>query len=341
MARATTEKETMKICYFDRFTGNNSNYLWLKSFRKTGDVLNFDISKLRHSKIRCVKKEMLLFSPTHIHFGGSAKSCRSVPKAFVIWVRQTFPNSRITFFYGDAYYNEYHASIVEYVDKVYTTNKSCLTSSKFEFMICPSDPEVYRPTTQIKKYDLIFIGDNTHLGRKQKIQWIADQYNMDVYGKGWKDVVGQSWKGVLDLSRYSETLTQYKIALSDCSGELCQYTHIEGRCQLKHDDFYQSPRCQNQKCPYFQSLSAYFSNREINTLMCGVMCLTPFKKGMDTIFQNRQHVVWYKDENEMCGLIDHYLEHEIERENIAQQGQEFVLSHYTFEKSARKILGES
>ena len=49
-------------------------------------------------------------------------------------------------------------------------------------------------------------------------------------------------------------------------------------------------------------------------------------------------LVLYKDLEELLGLVEYYLEHDKEREQIAKTGQEFVISKHTYIHRAKEIL---
>lgn len=55
-------------------------------------------------------------------------------------------------------------------------------------------------------------------------------------------------------------------------------------------------------------------------------------------FENKKHLVFYHTADEAVQLIDYYLSHPKERENIATQGKQFVNTKYTFANSLRQVL---
>ncbi len=57
----------------------------------------------------------------------------------------------------------------------------------------------------------------------------------------------------------------------------------------------------------------------------------------DTLFRDREHLVYFNDEN-IEDLIEYYLEHDDEREAIAQNGYEEVVKKHTFGLRIEKIL---
>jgi len=71
------------------------------------------------------------------------------------------------------------------------------------------------------------------------------------------------------------------------------------------------------------------SNRLYNILASGGFCLTRYYPGLEKQFENKKHLVWYKDTQEAIELINHYLEHEEERVQIAKEGRKQYLKKHT------------
>lgn len=76
----------------------------------------------------------------------------------------------------------------------------------------------------------------------------------------------------------------------------------------------------------------YTSNRLYNILSSGGFCLTLWFPGIEDLFENKKHLVWFKNRDEGVELAKYYLEHKEEREEIARQGQEFYQKHHTAQK---------
>jgi hypothetical protein len=55
------------------------------------------------------------------------------------------------------------------------------------------------------------------------------------------------------------------------------------------------------------SVELYFSNRTFLTLAAGGFHLTHYVPGLETMFENHKHLVWFHAEDECLDLIDHYL----------------------------------
>jgi hypothetical protein len=85
----------------------------------------------------------------------------------------------------------------------------------------------------------------------------------------------------------------------------------------------------------------FFSVRTWMVLGCQGFLLAEYVKGMERVFENGKHLVWYKSEDELLELLQRYLratDAEEARARIARQGRELVLGNYTWVHTARRIL---
>lgn len=86
----------------------------------------------------------------------------------------------------------------------------------------------------------------------------------------------------------------------------------------------------------------YWSDRVYETLGRGGFLIHPYVKGMEKEFEDRKHLVFYEYGNfeQLKELIDYYIEHEEEREQIRITGHELVKNNYTYEHRWKHILEE-
>lgn len=89
----------------------------------------------------------------------------------------------------------------------------------------------------------------------------------------------------------------------------------------------------------------YSINNDINMRMfeamaCGSMLITNYinDNGFDELFTAGEHLVVYKNKNELLRLVDYYLGHDKEREEIARRGYELAISRHTYGDRVRQIL---
>lgn len=86
------------------------------------------------------------------------------------------------------------------------------------------------------------------------------------------------------------------------------------------------------------SVELYFSNRTFLTLACGGFHLTHYVPGLEQMFENHRHLVWFESDDECLDLIAYYLARPEQRRQIATEGQTWVRQHYGMDKQVDRIL---
>lgn len=84
----------------------------------------------------------------------------------------------------------------------------------------------------------------------------------------------------------------------------------------------------------------YWSNRVYETLGRGGFLLHQRTPGLEKEFEYYKHLVPYDcgDHEQVCDIIDYYLEHDEKREEIRLAGHEYCKEHYTYKNSCKKLL---
>ncbi len=155
-----------------------------------------------------------------------------------------------------------------------------------------------RPMLPIWKSDVAFIGQaRSGESRVSLVSKLGETFNVKVYGKNW-DAVG--------LKATVKTVTPRKYGL------ICGGAKIILGADITHD------------------VEGYWSNRLWLTLGCGGFFLTAYVAGMEDFFENKKHLVWYRDEQECLRLVKEYLANPEERQGIAHQGYKLVHQYHTF-----------
>lgn len=300
-------RKKKRIFYIDYFNPENSNFYWLKAFREFGRVRTFDIVK---EDRELLKERIISFTPHHIHLGGSVKD-NIVPPQILSDVKKEL-NCTISVFYGDRPNSPYHFELAKAVNYIYVSNKTHIKINEekglrnFKYMPCPTDTDIFNHQEYEKIYDIVFIGNNNQSSRLPLLRRLTNNFNLKVFGDGWKGTGLDNEKPVHGRE-FSKVCSKAKI----CIGILD---------------------------PKWTELEAYFSNRLANTLATRSFYIQRYTRGLETVFTNRKHLVWYGDEDELIGLIKYYLNNEKERDKIATEGQKSVYKHYTYEKSVKRIL---
>jgi len=310
LSRHSGKRRKIKIFYVDHFTPENSNFYWLKAFRKFGRVKIFDIVK---DNLKFFEENVLKFEPDHIHLGGSVKN--DLISSQILGKMKRKLNCTISAFYGDGLYSSYHFKLAKVVDYVYLSNKTHIKKNwekgleNFKYMLCPTDSDIFSYQERRKLYDLVFIGNNNQSMRLSTLKKIAKIYNLKVFGNGWQGTE-LNCGGLVYGKDFSRVCNQSKICLGVMETN-------------------------------WSKLEACFSNRLVNTLATGSFYVSSYSPGLENIFTNKKHLVWYKNQKELVNLIDYYLKHPEERERIAKEGQKEVYTKYTYEKSVERILKDA
>ncbi len=81
--------------------------------------------------------------------------------------------------------------------------------------------------------------------------------------------------------------------------------------------------------------------RIFEVLASGSMLLTDQTAegtGLTDFFQDRKHLVIYRNENELIELADYFLRHDEEREKIAVEGMKKVLKEHTYSNRVKDMM---
>lgn len=86
----------------------------------------------------------------------------------------------------------------------------------------------------------------------------------------------------------------------------------------------------------------YWSDRVYETMGRGGFIIHPYVSGMEREFEDKKHLVFYEYGNfdQLKELIDYYIEHDEEREQIRLAGHQLVKEKYTYKNRWEYILKE-
>lgn len=88
----------------------------------------------------------------------------------------------------------------------------------------------------------------------------------------------------------------------------------------------------------YNNIYQYFSNRNLFTLASHGFLLTHYVPGIEELFENHKHLVWYKNKEECVELIEYYLDRPNERMQIANNGYELAHLEYSMEGQLQKMF---
>jgi len=86
------------------------------------------------------------------------------------------------------------------------------------------------------------------------------------------------------------------------------------------------------------TVERYFSNRTFLTLASGGFHVTHYVPGLEEMFENHRHLVWFGSDDECLSLIEHYLRRPRERHAIAREGQRWTRRRYGMNRQLSRIL---
>jgi hypothetical protein len=297
-----------RVFFIDWFRTENASLYWLKALRRIAEV---DIFHLKED-LGTLQNKILDFNPDHIHLGGSVKN--GIVPLGILQDAKARSGCSLSAFYSDAVFSGYHMDLAKIADAVYITNTThiALNAEKelknFIYLPPPVDPDVFRPVEGEQIYDLLFIGNNTSPSRLRLLQSLAQNYRLIVAGSHWEETGLNHSPGVYG-EEFSNLCGKAKISLSLVGDE-------------------------------WRQLGGYFSSRLTQCLACGAFTLQTYTPGLEKLFTQQKHLVWYQHEKELYKWIDYYLPRDEERTVIARQGRTLVLDQYTFDLYAKRILAE-
>lgn len=90
-------------------------------------------------------------------------------------------------------------------------------------------------------------------------------------------------------------------------------------------------------------LNDYSSDRIWRIMASGTMCISKYFPGIEKIFKNTTHLVWWHNHKELTEYIDYYLSDEKERLAVAAMGTQLVRENHRWEDrfiKMEKIIAE-
>ncbi|MBG9543408.1 hypothetical protein ABE29_11565 [Cytobacillus firmus] len=71
---------------------------------------------------------------------------------------------------------------------------------------------------------------------------------------------------------------------------------------------------------------------------CGSLVITDYVPGLENIFQENEHCVIFKNQQDLISKINYYLKNPSQAELIAQKGKMHLLRHHTYEHRAMEVI---
>ena len=183
------------------------------------------------------------------------------------------------------------------------------------------DPDIHKPQEltdeEQKKYgcDICFVG-SMYPERVELFETLTD-FNIGIWGPGWErlDVHSPLKKHI----RGGPVTPNIWVKIYNASKIVINYMGHYGE-DIKEDKVYQA------------------SPRVFETLGCGSFQIVDAKKDVLALFKPGEHLVCFKEIDEVKELVKYYLNHPQERKEIAQKGHSEVLRNHTYTHRIKELL---
>jgi hypothetical protein len=178
---------------------------------------------------------------------------------------------------------------------------------------CATDVEVYKPHDawpQSMEGEVSFFGSQYGAYplsgfRDEVLKAVDKEYDLKLYGGNWERV----FPGKLTSQAHRD---RYALAASGCNIQLCVNA--------------------------FNNIHRYTSNRVWNALACERLVLQHHFAGAESLLgPGCENVVYFQDTDQCLALIDYYLAHKDEAQEIAARGRKFVEEAHTYYHRAMEL----
>ncbi|GAB4160441.1 MAG: hypothetical protein Fur0037_27360 [Planctomycetota bacterium] len=179
------------------------------------------------------------------------------------------------------------------------------------FLMSGFSTRYHRPTKlQAPRRDVAFIGGPGRKGQRADfLARVSERFDTEIFGMHW-----DRWRRIHPHLRVRRAVKNRGYA------DVCATSRIVLGINEVNDHDY------------------YFSNRTFLTLACGGFHLTHYVPKIENVFQNGQHLVWFRDEDEALELIAEWLPRDADRQRIAAAGHALVVGHHRYYHRVARIL---
>lgn len=186
-----------------------------------------------------------------------------------------------------------------------------------------------------RNFDVVFVAHKPAVEMfKEKgvenVYWVPPACDQEIHGK-------KTDEKLYDIGFVGTLNSEFNHQRVHLFNELKQrfHTYYE-RCFLERmaEVFSQS------KIVFHNSVSNGLAMRVFEVMASGSMVLADeaIGSGLTDLFEDRKHLVIYKNENELIELADYYLNNDNEREEISAEGMKKVLNEHTYLHRAEDMV---
>ena len=179
------------------------------------------------------------------------------------------------------------------------------------FLLSGFQPRFHRPAPAVRPVrDVAFIGGPGRRGqRAELLAEISARCSTEIFGMHW-----DRWTPVHPGLRVHGPVRPRRYA------EICATSRIVLGTNEVNDDF------------------CYFSNRTFLTLACGGFHLTHYVPGLERVFRDGEHLVWFRGRDDALAKIEHWLAREADRRRVAAGGHALAMGHHRYYHRIARVL---
>ncbi|MBF0510760.1 MAG: glycosyltransferase [Candidatus Omnitrophica bacterium] len=159
--------------------------------------------------------------------------------------------------------------------------------------------------------DLVFVG-SYYPNRAKTLESLA-AFDIGVWGPYWSKLSFDS---------------KLKLKAVDVKMNFDQWVKIYSASKICVVIHYQDENC----------LCHQISPKVFEAMACGCFVLTDRQKDASKVFQDKEHLVFFDNESDLCQKAQYYLDNDEKRRQIARDAQAFVLASHRYQDRIKKIL---
>ena len=159
---------------------------------------------------------------------------------------------------------------------------------------------------------MVFVG--SYYQSKAKLFKKLCSFDFAIWGPGWNKVSSNNYRAQI---KGEHTLPSEWIKIYSAS-KIVLAPHYQSR---------------NKKIPVYQA-----SPRIFEAMDCGAFVISDCQKDVFTLFNDKEHLVGFKNEDELIDKIHYYLENGDEKKEIAMRGRQEVLAKHKYVDRIRELI---
>lgn len=174
-----------------------------------------------------------------------------------------------------------------------------------------------RPPSDEHAHEVIYFGHNYHNNNRESEanHWPGVQLRLAILNKvssvAHVTVFGSKWPARLNLGG---------IVMHDDAAKVCSSSKIALGASA------------------FNNVHSYTSDRLFRTMGCGICYVCAYFPGIEDMFENGRHLVWFKSVDECADLVKGLLKDGMWRDRIAREGARIVHRRHSWKVRASEYL---